>query len=329
MSHSVALRLSSWPGLLLLANSVLGLDNKRKNVWRQEPAGESPCDGQHRNGIGAAGCDHLHEDELLPMEFLDFPLEHTDIDRLLGADPEDPADPHRRIHWAHFGMECDTFSVMNQGVNHRNPTTCFMGDSVKAYDANLLVHHMVAVMYLLRRRYPHIVFTLENPEATLAHHPLMTILEADVRSGGLGMRIAFLSYCVYGKEFPYKPTLLWTDSNQLYDTLMPLRPPSVLDPLYHRYPIKKCDREECDCGSFGRHGREQDRLGVRGNAHVYNTERYPDQFCNDVSCSINQEVQDRYASNAPVCIPPRTVTELLTLGHIFSAVSGALWQAQD
>ena len=166
-----------------------------------------------------------------------------------------------------------------------------MGDSIKAYDANLLVHHMVAVMYLLRRRYPHIVFTLENPMATLAHHPLMTILESDVRNGGLGMRIAYISYCVYGKEFPYKPTLLWTNSNLLYNVLMPMQ---QTDTSIQRYPSKKCTREECDCGSFGRHGSEQGRHGVRGNSHIYNTERYPDHFCNDVCLSINQEVHDRY-----------------------------------
>ena len=33
-------------------------------------------------------------------------------------------------------------------------------------------------MYFLRKRYPHVVFTLENPVDTLACYPLMAILEA-------------------------------------------------------------------------------------------------------------------------------------------------------
>lgn len=193
---------------------------------------------------------------------------------------------------AHFGLECDTFSHLNQGVNHRRPESYFMGESEKAYQANLLVHHMVAVMYLLRRRYPHVVFTLENPADTLASHPLMAILEAPVGQGGLGLRLAHLSYCVYGKEFPPKPTYVWTDSEQLYDNLMQRRAEEGGVAL-ERWPQHLCRKHDCDCGSFGKHGAETTRRGVRGNASIYNTERYPDKFCGMLADKLNQEVHDR------------------------------------
>ena len=180
---------------------------------------------------------------------------------------------------------------MSQGnLNHRRMESYFMGESDKAYLANVLVHHMVAVMYFLRKRYPHVVFTLENPVDTLACHPLMAILEAPVGEGGLGLRLAHLSYCYFGKEYPPKPTYVWTDSELLYNSLMPLREEGG---SYKRYPTQLCQRDECDCGSFGEHGAEGRRRGVRGNSNIYNTEKYPDKFCGNVADKLNQEVHDR------------------------------------
>ena len=41
--------------------------------------------------------------------------------------------------------------------------TFFMDDSVKAYEDNYIVQHMVAFCFLLRRRYPHVLLSMENP----------------------------------------------------------------------------------------------------------------------------------------------------------------------
>ena len=90
---------------------------------------------------------------------------------------------------------------------------------------------LVAVCYLFRRRYPHTIFTIENPDAAvfairapsnsdpqhsmtfaqrrdfdlsleqLAKHPLISALvEAPVTKGGLGMRIMFCTFCYYSCE---------------------------------------------------------------------------------------------------------------------------------
>ena len=79
------------------------------------------------------------------------------------------------------------------------------GDSPKAYDANVNVMFMVAHMYLLRRRYPHVLLSIENPLASLMHHPLIRhLVELPVSRGGLGMR--FVPLAVRGGLSPWRRT---------------------------------------------------------------------------------------------------------------------------
>ena len=45
-------------------------------------------------------CGQYSEDELLDMDFLNFPLDHCALDKLLlGVEPEQPNDIRCRIHW--------------------------------------------------------------------------------------------------------------------------------------------------------------------------------------------------------------------------------------
>ena len=120
---------------------IFALDYKRENVWQHRDennpgqtlpgrtVGVPACGGTNRPFIGAKcpDCNRLHEDELIPGDFINFPLDHKALDALLGG--------RRRVHWVHIGLECDTFSRMNQSFNQRNMSTFFMGDSQKVCTA--------------------------------------------------------------------------------------------------------------------------------------------------------------------------------------------------
>ena len=84
----------------LRLRSISCLDNKRENVWRRAPgrsAGHAVCAGEHSR---SEVCGEVHEDELLDMDFLNFPLDHCALDKLLlGVEPEQPNDIRCRIHW--------------------------------------------------------------------------------------------------------------------------------------------------------------------------------------------------------------------------------------
>ena len=90
-----------------------------------------------------------------------------------------------------------------------------MGSSEKAYDANCDLLHAVAWMLLMRRRNPHMVISIENPRATLRHHPLIGLVERPSAEGGLGLMCGEVAYCCFDGDGsnppPRKDTNLWGD----------------------------------------------------------------------------------------------------------------------
>jgi hypothetical protein len=273
---------------------VFGLDRDRKKVWqhwneglseeeRRAKCGQPSCTGERRNASGGqCGCKRLHEDELLEMEFLDLPLLPDELSALIGAS---------RVGWVHFGIECDSFSHLG-GENHRNLSTNWMGDSELAYKSNVEVQHLVALCYMLRRRNPHVLFSIENPDAALVHHPLIvSLVEADEADGGLGMLLMNLSYCVFDLTSPQKPSVFWGNNVDMYADFVQTLPPSAAHPNGKALLRRRCGRDACDCGDFGRHLRSQRRSQTRGQGHYRNTETYPIQLCEQICRSMHIQMR--------------------------------------
>jgi len=271
---------------------VKGLDRDRKKVWphwekeggqnRQragkpvgsDDGGQFGCNGERReSGIRfQCDCKQLHEDELIELDFHKLPLDHTKLDQLLGS---------RRVVWAHFGIECDTFSNMSKSIHQRLASNFFMGTSQEAYEANRNVHHMLAICYFLRRRYPHILITIENPWADLVSHPLMlSIAQLPVTLGGLGLVCMPMTFCLFDDFAPHKLSALWGNSHELYLDMW--------DPSTGKWR-KRCSKDGCHCADLKKH--MQVRNGIRGNGSVRNTDRYPDGFCRAVHMPMKTDIQ--------------------------------------
>jgi len=272
---------------------VKGLDNDRKKAWphwdakeggqkRQragkpvgsDDGGQFGCNGERReSGIRfQCGCNKLHEDELIELDFHKLPLDHTKLDQLLGS---------RRVVWAHFGIECDTFSTLSKSKHQRLASNFFMGTSQEACEANRNVHHMLAICYFLRRRYPHILITIENPWADLVSHPLMlSIAQLPVTLGGLGLVCMPMTFCLYNDFAPHKLSALWGNSHELYLDMW--------DPFKKKWR-KRCSQDGCHCADLKKH--MQVRNGIRGNSSVRNTDRYPDGFCRAVHMPMKTDIQ--------------------------------------
>ena len=172
-----------------------------------------------------------------------------------------------RVPFRSFGFECTSFTRLQQESHRREHSNFFMGVSTLAYEANRNLMHLVAFMFLLRRRYPHVVFSLENPEATLANHPLIRhLVEQPVHEGGLGLLLTPVTYCYYDPAGPMKPSIFWNNSRQLLLEFVDIS----VTPWENR---RRCGSDGCDCGDYGRH--LQTRAGVRGNSSRQNTAMYP------------------------------------------------------
>lgn len=265
---------------------VLGLDHERAKVFRAPEDGSGDGEGI-LGGLSACSggpgcqCKQLHEHEYLEEDFMHVPCDHIVLDRLLGT---------RHIRWAHFGIECDSFSRLTQGENHRGASNYWMGDSPKAYEGNTYVHHMVALCYLLRRRYPDVILSIENPDGALAHHPLVRhLLEQSEDEGGLGLRLMPVSYCHYDRDGPQKVTLFWSNSREMY--LDFVETPADGTPRLRRC----CGRNGCDCGDLKNHLRRRER-GVRGCGNRWNTETYPEGLCRQIVSSVHLDITSKLAS---------------------------------
>jgi len=196
------------------------------------------------------------------------------------------------VSCCHFGFECDSFSQLNAGGptgSHRNASTYYMGDSPKAYEANYLVQHMVAFCLLLRRRYPHVLLSIENPAneaGGLIKHPLMRFLLEAPKPHGLGLLLLPVAYCLYDPDSPRKASFFWGEGDSLLLDFW-----KVMDDGSWRYR-RMCGKDGCVCGDQGRHLVRRAH-GVRGESHYCNTETYPDGLCFSLMMSYHQEVLER------------------------------------
>jgi len=301
---------------------VRGLDRDPENVWQAtDHHGRRLSDGSKVRGVPicdgscAGRCDELHSTELLEEDFKDMPLDHAQLDALIG---------NRRVHWAHFGFECTSFTRLQQESHRREHSNFFMGVSTLAYEANRNLMHLVAFMFLLRRRYPHVVFSLENPEATLANHPLIRhLVEQPVHEGGLGLLLTPVTYCYYDPAGPMKPSIFWNNSRQLLLEFVDIS----VTPWENR---RRCGSDGCDCGDYGRH--LQTRAGVRGNSSRQNTAMYPRKLCQHIVDHVLDDIRhglrrdDRYTT---LGVEGSFVGDDGSYGHCCSvlATDGVTWVA--
>ena len=256
---------------------VVGVDNDPAKVWQNTfkgrndfEDGECPCTKMREDG--PCHCGALHNDEFFEGDFLQWPLDRATLQRWLNA-----LGLGMRVHWAHFGVDCATFS--NMGGGKRNASNYFMGADPECYHANLYVQHMAAMMYLLRSIYQHTAFMIENPEAKLFHHPLMRhVVARGVDDGGLGHVPISVTWCYFNDRWPQKKTTCWVNeyaiAKRAYDFAKLPEDPS-------KYPLWKCGGPSHNCGLVDMHNKagRTVRATEAGGTGKEDTATYPDEFC--------------------------------------------------
>ena len=245
---------------------VLAIDDDPRNVWQNlGPDGEVDA-GPGKRGDPSGVEDELREEEFEQSDFLDMPLDWLEFESFLAS-----RGLPRRVHWLHLGVECLTFSKM--GTGKRDATNYFMGSDEKCYDANLYVQHMIALMYLLRKLYPHVIFSVENPEAALVHHPLMAgIATMPLEDGGLGLMPILTTWCMWANDAPEKKTIFFTNCIPLFKEAT-----TYSHSLRDWVSNWKCGCGK-ECGSWREHGASA-RGAVRGQKGKRDTATYPKAFC--------------------------------------------------
>ena len=115
----------------------------------------------------------------------------------------------------HMSPDCKTYSSLALSCHRRFFTNGFLGESDDAHKAN---GHAVKLFDALRARIlvpdSPLVFTIENPEGTFQHHPMVQAVCRPTKEGGCGGTLLRLSFCAFGARVR-KNTVFVTNSPTL------------------------------------------------------------------------------------------------------------------
>ena len=135
------------------------------------------------------------------------------------------------IGYTHFSLPCDTFTPL-VSKHGRTENNFGLGVTAEAGHGNRIVEHTILnILVWLLKRFPNMLFTIENPENLKGGTPGTTyqggiaglnivkdILEKPREHGGLGAERLRVCYCQF-EAGQKKPTWIWTNSPELIRTL--------------------------------------------------------------------------------------------------------------
>lgn len=150
--------------------------------------------------------------------------------------------------------DCKTYSIAACGTHRLNsiePQTQY------AKDCDRVNQHVISLIKYWLKINPKMVFFIENPRGMLRKMPFMQEFKRHT-----------VWYCQYGDDRA-KPTDVWTNSKSW-----------VPRPQCHNFRngVKHCHHESAPRGS---------RTGTQGRNGSYDRSKIPEQLCNEVVDSIN------------------------------------------
>lgn len=164
----------------------------------------------------------LRNQDFVMLDWVDLDLCNLG-EHIRGAPgPPDSKIPKGALSWAHIAFDCKSHSYIRMKENGRAPWNNFMGNSELAYESNVRLLHGTAFLLIMRRRYPAMAISAENPKATLRLHPLVSLWEKAALEGGLELTRVLTNYCPFepndAVDLPQKDTHFWGDE-QIVTTL--------------------------------------------------------------------------------------------------------------